>query len=76
VTEINPSTVIVGHGPLSPDNSPDHIDATRRYILDFDRLERETGTARELYDAMLSLYPNRINPGSLWGSAQAAKGAI
>jgi len=49
VTTINPSTVIVGHGPLNPDNSPDHIDATRRYILDFDRLERETGTARGCY---------------------------
>jgi hypothetical protein len=26
------------------------------------------------YDKMLELYPNRANPGSLWGSARAAKG--
>jgi glyoxylase-like metal-dependent hydrolase (beta-lactamase superfamily II) len=72
---INPQAVIVGHGPLAPDCSPRHIDATRRYIRDFDRIDRETATARDLYDRMLALYPNRINPGSLWGSAIAAKSA-
>jgi hypothetical protein len=30
-------------------------------------------TARELYDKMLELYPDRANPGSLWGSAHVAK---
>jgi hypothetical protein len=29
--------------------------------------------ARELYDRMLQLYPDRANPGSLWASAVAAK---
>lgn len=65
--------MIVGHGPLEPDNSPRHIDATRRYIRDFDRLDAETTTARALYDAMIALYPERVNPGSLWGSAHTAK---
>jgi len=32
-----------------------------------------TATARELYDHMLEIYPDRANPGSLWGSARAAK---
>jgi hypothetical protein len=32
-----------------------------------------TTTARELYDKMLELYPDRANPGSLWGLARAAK---
>jgi hypothetical protein len=36
-------------------------------------LNHETKTARELYDKMLSLYPDRSNPGSLWGAANAAK---
>src|SRR5258707_394004 len=53
----------------------DTDDTTRRYCLDFDRLDRETATAPDLYDQMLALYPNRINPGSLWGSALAAKSA-
>ncbi len=73
IEALNPRAVVVGHGPLEPDNSPRHIAETRRYIQDFVRLSGETATARELYDRMLALYPRRINPGSLWGSANAAK---
>jgi glyoxylase-like metal-dependent hydrolase (beta-lactamase superfamily II) len=73
IEALKPSAVVVGHGPLHPDNSPRHIAETRRYIHDFIRLSQETATARELYDRMLALYPDRINPGSLWGSANAAK---
>jgi hypothetical protein len=58
---------------LEPDNAPRHIQETRRYIQDFIRLDDETRTALELYDRMLTLYPDRINPGSLWGAANAAK---
>lgn len=75
IEALNPRTVVVGHGPLDPDNSPRHIQETRRYIQDFIRLKDETSTAQELYDRMLALYPDRINPGSLWGSANAAKAA-
>jgi hypothetical protein len=32
-----------------------------------------TTTERELYDKMLELYPERVNPLSLWFSAHAAK---
>jgi glyoxylase-like metal-dependent hydrolase (beta-lactamase superfamily II) len=73
IEALKPSAVVVGHGPLDPDNSPRHIQETRRYIQDFIRLKSETATAQELYDRMLALYPGRINPGSLWGSANAAK---
>jgi hypothetical protein len=34
-----------------------------------------TATARELYDAILEIYPDRVNPGSLWGAAKIAKKA-
>jgi hypothetical protein len=50
-----------------------NIAATQHYIRDFNRLNRETTTIRELYDKMLSVYPDLVNPGSLWGSAKAAK---
>ena len=40
------------------------------YIRDFDRIAGNTGTADELYEQMLWLYPDRINPGSLWSSAR------
>jgi hypothetical protein len=29
--------------------------------------------ARELYEQMLALYPDRVNPGALWTSARALK---
>jgi glyoxylase-like metal-dependent hydrolase (beta-lactamase superfamily II) len=73
IEALKPQAVVVGHGPLDPDNAPRHIEETRRYIRDFMRLDAETTTARELYDSMLALHPDRINPGSLWGSANAAK---
>jgi hypothetical protein len=48
--------------------------ATRQYIRDFDRLAEKTRTAQELYDKMLELYPNWVNPGwALWSSARAVK---
>jgi glyoxylase-like metal-dependent hydrolase (beta-lactamase superfamily II) len=52
---------------------PSIIAETRQYLLDFNRLAEATSTARELYDAMLSLYPSRVNPGSLWTAAKVAK---
>jgi hypothetical protein len=39
----------------------------------FIALDQATTTARQLYDAMLDLYPDRVNPGSLWGAANTAK---
>jgi glyoxylase-like metal-dependent hydrolase (beta-lactamase superfamily II) len=73
IEALKPQALVVGHGPLDPDNAPRHIEETRRYIRDFMSLDAETTTALELYDSMLALYPDRINPGSLWGSANAAK---
>ena len=46
---------------------------TRQYLRDFNRLDEATTTARELYDAMLKLYPDCANPGSLWSGADAAE---
>jgi hypothetical protein len=31
------------------------------------------GQSAALFDAMIELYPDRVNPGSLWGGANAAK---
>ena len=45
------------------DDSPKIIEETRQYIRDFDRVAETTTTARELYNTMLELYPDRGNPG-------------
>ena len=70
---LNPRAVIAGHKIPENQDEPRIIAETRQYLRDFNRLEEATATARELYDAMLELYPDRANPGSLWGGAKAAK---
>lgn len=70
---LRPKAVIAGHKVPENADDPRIIAETRQYLLDFNRLAEATSTARELYDAMLSLHPNRVNPGSLWTAAKVAK---
>jgi glyoxylase-like metal-dependent hydrolase (beta-lactamase superfamily II) len=70
---LNPRAVIAGHKIPENEDAPRIMAETRQYLRDFNRLDEATTTVRELYDAMLELYPNRVNPGSLWGGAKAAK---
>jgi glyoxylase-like metal-dependent hydrolase (beta-lactamase superfamily II) len=74
IEALKPRAVIAGHKKAEREDSPRIIEETRQYIRDFERLAEATTTARELYDKMLALYPNRANPGSLWGSARVVKG--
>ena len=47
---------------------------TCQKALRLDHYQNGRGTTgRELYDKMLEFYPDRANPGSLWGSARAVK---
>jgi glyoxylase-like metal-dependent hydrolase (beta-lactamase superfamily II) len=73
IDALKPSAVVAGHKIPGNDDSPRNVGETRQYIRDFIRLNDATKTARELYDQMLELYPDRANPGSLWSSAAAAK---
>ena len=74
IESLNPRAVIAGHKRPGNDDSPRIIEETRQYIRDFDRVAGKTTTARGLYDEMLELYPDRINPGgALWFSARAVK---
>jgi glyoxylase-like metal-dependent hydrolase (beta-lactamase superfamily II) len=71
---LKPSAVVASHKRPDRKDDPSIIEETRQYIRDFDRLVEQTTTAQELYDRMLALYPNRVNPGwALWTSARAAK---
>jgi len=70
---LKPKAVIAGHKVPENDDNPRIIAETRQYLRDFNRLNTVTKTARELYDAMLEIYPDRVNPGSLWGGAKAAR---
>ena len=73
IESLNTTAVVAGHGVLNPDSYPRHIDETRRYLLGFVAARAHSSTAKELYETMLARYPDRVNPGSLWGAANAAK---
>jgi glyoxylase-like metal-dependent hydrolase (beta-lactamase superfamily II) len=74
IESLNPRAVIAAHKRPDNDDNPRIIEETRQYIRDFDRIAEMTTTAQELYDKMLELYPNRVNPGwALWSSARAVK---
>ena len=74
IESLNPRAVVASHKKPENDDNPRIIEQTRQYIRDFDRLAEKTRTAQELYDKMLELYPNRVNPGwALWSSARAVK---
>jgi len=70
---LSPLAVIAGHKIPENKDEPRIVAETRQYLRDFNRLDEATATVRELYDAMLEIYPDRVNPGSLWGAAKAAK---
>jgi glyoxylase-like metal-dependent hydrolase (beta-lactamase superfamily II) len=76
IDALKPSAVVAGHKIPGNDDSPRNVEETRQYIRDFIRLNDATKTAREFYDKMLELYPDRANPGSLWSSAAAAKAQL
>jgi hypothetical protein len=60
---------------LDPDSSARHIAETRRYLTDFIAVRASSPNAMDMYQRMLALYPDRVNPGSLWAAAKTAKPA-
>jgi glyoxylase-like metal-dependent hydrolase (beta-lactamase superfamily II) len=73
IEALDPRAVVAGHGPLHQDCSPSHIAKTRLYIETFVAISKTTSSPLELYERMLQMYPDRINPGSLWAGAHKAK---
>jgi glyoxylase-like metal-dependent hydrolase (beta-lactamase superfamily II) len=73
IEALHPNAVVAGHGVLNPDSSPRHIEETRGYLNDFNASLASTSTALDLYEKMLTLHPNRVNPGSLWATAKTVK---
>jgi len=70
---LEPKAVVAGHKVPENGDDPRIVAETQQYLRDFNRLDAATGAARQFYDAMLELYPDRANPGSLWGAANRAK---
>ena len=71
IESLKPVAAIAGHKRPGAPDTPNNIEATRKYIRDFDRIASYTKTALDLYNEMLAIYPERVNPAVLWYSAQA-----
>ena len=76
IESLKPMAAIAGHKRPGAPDTPNNIEATRKYIRDFDRIASHTKTALDLYDEMLAIYPERVNPAVLWYSAQAVKSGM
>jgi glyoxylase-like metal-dependent hydrolase (beta-lactamase superfamily II) len=55
---LKPATVVAGHKKPGAPDSPSAIEDTKRYLLDFDRLQKTTASDEELFNKMTELYPN------------------
>jgi glyoxylase-like metal-dependent hydrolase (beta-lactamase superfamily II) len=66
---LRPATVIAGHKDPRLADDPSQIQQTWQYLTDARRLLESSDSAAAFYAGMLALYPDRINPGALWGAA-------
>lgn len=55
---LNPKIAVAGHKKAGLPDTPDAIEASKRYLIDFGRLKESTSSEQELYDAMTQLYPD------------------
>jgi glyoxylase-like metal-dependent hydrolase (beta-lactamase superfamily II) len=76
IESLKPVAAIAGHKRPGTPDTPNNIEATRKYIRDFDRIASHTKTALDLYNEMLAIYPERVNPAVLWYSAQAVNSGL
>ncbi|MGW1727509.1 MBL fold metallo-hydrolase [Streptomyces sp. NPDC002306] len=75
VAALQPRHVVAGHKNKDLPDDPATIEETRQYLLDAIRLLGQKPTAREYFDRMTTLYPDRLNPGPVWYGAVGLLGA-
>jgi len=74
VEALQPRAVVAGHKNKDLPDNPAIIDQTRDYLLNARRLLAESGSPRAYFDAMVALYPDRLNVGPVWYTAVALLG--
>jgi glyoxylase-like metal-dependent hydrolase (beta-lactamase superfamily II) len=57
---LNPTMVVAGHKKPGAPDSPSTIQDTKRYLQDFDRLQKTATSDQELFDKMTELYPHWV----------------
>jgi glyoxylase-like metal-dependent hydrolase (beta-lactamase superfamily II) len=57
---LNPAIVVAGHKKPGAPDSPCAIQETKRYLEDFDRVQKVATSDQDLFDQMTALYPNWV----------------
>jgi hypothetical protein len=57
---LNPAIVVAGHKKPGAPDSPSTIQDTKRYLQDFDRVQKTATSEQELFDQMTELYPHWV----------------
>jgi glyoxylase-like metal-dependent hydrolase (beta-lactamase superfamily II) len=57
---LNPEIVVAGHKKPGAPDSPSAIQDTKRYLEDFDRLQKTAKSDKDLFDQMTELYPHWV----------------
>ena len=60
LSALNPTMVVAGHKKTGAPDSPATIQDTKRYLEDFDRLQKTAKSDQELFDRMTELYPHWV----------------
>jgi glyoxylase-like metal-dependent hydrolase (beta-lactamase superfamily II) len=57
---LKPTIVVAGHKKSGAPDSPSAIQDTKRYLEDFDRVQKTATSDQELFDQMTALYPDWV----------------
>jgi glyoxylase-like metal-dependent hydrolase (beta-lactamase superfamily II) len=57
---LKPSIVVAGHKKPGAPDSPSTIQETKRYLQDFDRVQKIATSDQDLFDQMATLYPSWV----------------
>ncbi len=57
---LNPKIVVAGHKKPGVPDSPSAIQDTKRYLEDFDRVQKSASSDQDLFDQMTALYPDWV----------------
>ncbi|SPE34568.1 Beta-lactamase domain-containing protein (fragment) [Acidobacteriia bacterium SbA2] len=57
---LNPAIVVAGHKKPGAPDSPSAIQDTKRYLEDFDRVQKTATSDQDLFDQMTVLYPHWV----------------
>jgi glyoxylase-like metal-dependent hydrolase (beta-lactamase superfamily II) len=57
---LNPKIVVAGHKKSGAPDAPSAIQDTKRYLVDFDRVQKAATSDQDLFDQMTVLYPDWV----------------